>query len=75
MRILLLFSIKINYKKKNCIFKNELPLFYFEILSAESHYKVKDIQFKFDEQFHKTTKDDYELLILELADLVQINPH
>lgn len=61
-------------KRRIASLKNELPLFYFEILSAESHYKVKDIQFKFDEQFHKTTKDDYELLILELADLVQINP-
>lgn len=71
---LLIFNKNKKIKRNSLSLNKKISLFYLEILTAEIAFKKKDIQIKFDEKFHKSIKNDFELLIIELGEIIQNNP-
>src|SRR5690625_6202433 len=71
---IIVFSKNKFYKRRILFLRNELPLFYYNVLKSDDSYSVEDIQFEFRNHFNNSLEIDFEWLIIELAELIKNYP-
>lgn len=71
---MIVFSKNKFQKRRILSLRNELPLFYYNVLKSDTSYSIEDIQFEFRDQFNNSLEKDFEWLIIELAELIKSYP-
>lgn len=71
---MIVFSKNKFHKRRILFLRNELPLFYYNVLKSDDSYSVEDIQFEFRDHFNNSLEIDFEWLIIELAELIKNYP-
>src|SRR5690625_5288365 len=67
---MIVFSKNKFHKRRILFLRNELPLFYYNVLKSDDSYSVEDIQFEFRNHFNNSLEIYFEWLIIELAELI-----
>src|SRR5690625_2499309 len=65
---MIVFSKNKFHKRRILSLRNELPLFYYNVLKSDTSYSIEDIQFEFRDDFNNSLEKDFEYIELEFRD-------